>query len=165
MPTRLPYIMKLHQSKPGNLDGKPYRFAIILSRFNDNLGDELFKNTTEALLNNGVFTKNIEVFRVPGALEIPVTAAILAEKKRYNAIIALGVVIKGETPHFEYVSQQCYSGLMDVALQYKVPVIFGVLTVKNKGQAQKRTAKNKLNKGEEYAESAIEMAMLLDQKR
>lgn len=153
--------MKKFQSKPANLNGKPYKFAIILSRFNDHLGNELFENTRKALLSHGTIVKNIKVFRVPGALEIPLIAEVLAEKKRYDAIIALGVVIKGATPHFEHVSEQCYRGLMDTSLCCQIPIIFGVLTVNNEKQAKERTSAKQQNKGKEYAGSAIEMAMLM----
>ena len=153
--------MKISESTPIKLNGKPFRFAIILSRFNDKLGLELLKNTKETLMANGVKEKRIEIFRVPGALEIPIAANLLAQKHRYNVIIALGVVIKGATPHFQHVSQQCYRGLMDVSLYSDTHVIFGVLTVNNEKQAKERFAKKGLNKGKEYAEAAIEMAMLV----
>ncbi len=153
--------MKISENNPINLNGKPFRFAIILARFNDKLGLELLKNTKETLIANSVKEKRIEIFRVPGALEIPIAASLLAQKHRYHAIIALGVVIKGATPHFQHVSQQCYRGLMDVSLCSDTPVIFGVLTVNNEKQAKERVAKKGLNKGKEYAEAAIEMATLL----
>ncbi len=158
--------MKIYKSKPSNLNGKNFRIAVILSRFNDHLGNELFQNTLETLLRNGVSLKNIALFRVPGALEIPFTANILAQQNQYDAIITLGLVIKGDTPHFDYVCDQTYRGLMDVSLQTGTPVIFGVLTVITEKQAADRTAKLCMTKGKEFAEAALEMAHLAnDQKK
>jgi 6,7-dimethyl-8-ribityllumazine synthase len=154
--------MKSSKSTPKKLNGKAYKFAIILSRYNDDIGKELLKNTQENLLKNGVKEKNIDLFRVPGALEIPITANALALKDKYDAIICLGVVIKGETPHFDLVANECYRGLMDISLCSDTPIIFGVLAANNVKQAKDRAAKGKLNKGKEYAEGAIEMAMLLE---
>lgn len=153
--------MKISSSKKEKLNGRPFRFAIILSRFNDKLGNALYENTRVKLIEHGVKEKHVELFRVPGALEMPVVASLLAQKRRYNGIIALGVVIKGKTPHWKLVSEQCYRGLMDTSLFYSTPITFGVLTVENVKQAQERIAKNKFDKGSEYAETAIEMAMLL----
>ena len=153
--------MKLSGSKSATLNGKKYRYGIILSRYNDHLGSELLKNTHANLLKNGAKEKNIEIFRVPGALEIPVTANLLALQDKYDVIIALGVVVKGETPHFDLVARECYRGLMDISLCSDTPIIFGVLTVNNEKQAKDRVSKAKLNKGKEYAETAIEMATLI----
>lgn len=153
--------MKTSKSTSTTLNGKPFKFAIILSRYNDDIGSELLKNTHETLIKHGTKPKNIDLFRVPGALEIPVIANALALKDKYDAIIALGVIIKGETPHFDLVARECYRGLMDISLCSDTPVIFGVLTTNNLKQAKDRSAKSKMNKGMEFAESAIEMAALL----
>ena len=153
--------MKTSKSTPEKLNGKPFKFAVILSRYNDDIGNELLKNTRDTLMTHGTKEKNIELFRAPGALEIPVIANTLALKDKYDAIIALGVVIRGETPHFDLVSRECYRGLMDISLCCDTPIVFGVLTVNNIRQAKDRAAKNRLNKGKEYAEAAIEMAGLL----
>lgn len=153
--------MKSSKSAPQKLNGKPYKFAIILSRYNDDIGKELLKNTQETLLKLGTKEKSIDLFRVPGALEIPVTANALALKNKYDAIICLGVIIRGETPHFDLVANECYRGLMDISLCSDTPIIFGVLTANNVKQAKDRAAKSKLNKGKEYGEAAVEMAMLL----
>lgn len=153
--------MKISKSNAEKLNGKPYKFAIILSRYNDSIGNELLKNTMETLLNNGAKEKNIDLFRVPGALEIPVTANALALKDKYDALICLGVVIKGDTPHFDLVAQESYRGLMDISLCSDTPIIFGILTVNTLKQAKDRAAKSKMNKGKEFAEAAIEMATLL----
>ncbi len=153
--------MKSSKSIPEKLNGKPYKFAVILGRYNDDIGNELLKNTHETLIKNGAKERNINLFRVPGALEIPVTANALALKDKYDAIICLGVVIKGDTPHFDLVARECYRGLMDISLCSDTPVIFGVLTTNNLKQAKERASKSKMNKGKEFAEAAIEMAMLL----
>ena len=153
--------MKTSQSTVTDLNGKPFKFGIILSRYNDNMGTELLKNTTETLLQLGTKEKNIELFRVPGALEIPITANLLVLEKKYDAIIALGIIIRGETPHFELVSRECYRGLMDISLCGDTPIIFGVLTVNNPKQAINRVSKNKMNKGREFARAAVEMAKLI----
>ncbi len=153
--------MKTSKSMPEKLNGKSFKFAIILSRYNDNIGNELLKNTRETLVKHGVKEKNMDLYRVPGALEIPVTANVLALKDRYDVIICLGVVIRGDTPHFDLVANECYRGLMDISLCSDTPIIFGILTTNNLKQAKERVAKGKMNKGKEYAESAIEMAMLL----
>lgn len=153
--------MKTSKSSPEKLNGKSCKFAVILSRYNDDIGNELLKNTMETLLAHGTKEKNIELYRVPGALEIPVTANALALKDKYDAIITLGVVIKGDTPHFDLVAGECYRGLMDISLCSDTPIIFGVLTVHTVKQAKERAAKSRMNKGKEFAEAALEMAALL----
>jgi 6,7-dimethyl-8-ribityllumazine synthase len=150
--------MKTSSSKPSALNGKYLRIAIILARYNDSIGSELLKNTHDTLVEHGVGESNIKVLRVPGALELPLAALIIAKEKIYDAIIALGVVIKGETAHFEHVCEQSLRGLMDVGLETETPVVFGVITAMNEAQARERANKDKLNKGREYAETAIEMA-------
>ena len=150
--------MKTSQSQPANLNGKGLRIAIILARYNDGIGSELLKNTHETLIGHGVKESDIKVLRVPGALELPLAAKLAAGTGKFDAIIALGVVIKGETPHFEHVCRESLHGLMNVGLKTEVPVVFGVITALNVAQAQERAEKGKLNKGREYAETAIEMA-------
>jgi len=150
--------MKTSTSKPATINGKGLRIAIILARYNDAIGGELLKNTHATLIEHGVGESNIKVLRVPGALELPLAAKIVAKEKNYDAIIALGVVIKGETAHFEHVCEQSLRGLMDVGLQTETPVIFGVITALTEAQAHDRADSDKLNKGREYAKTAIEMA-------
>jgi 6,7-dimethyl-8-ribityllumazine synthase len=150
--------MKPPSSKPTTLNGKGLRMAIILARYNDSIGEELLKNTHATLIEHGVEESDIKTLRVPGALELPLAAQIAAKEKNYDAIIALGVVIKGETAHFEHVCEQSLRGLMDIGLQTETPVIFGVITAFTEAQARDRADADKLNKGREYAETAIEMA-------
>lgn len=151
--------MKFKSSRP-QFKGENVHIAIVLTRFNDEIGNKLYKNTVEALLSHHVDQKYIHTFRVPGALETPFAAQLLAEKHLYDAIIVLGAVIRGDTYHFELVCNESYRGLMDVSLKYNVPIIFGILTVNNLQQAMERVEKNGLNKGQEFAEAALEMAQL-----
>ncbi len=151
--------MKISHSSAPDLSGKNLRIAIVLCRYNDHIGEELFRNTEKELLASGVRKNNITLVRVPGALEAPLAVQFLAEKKQFHGIITLGAVIKGATAHFEHVCTETYRGLMDVSLRTRTPVIFGILTVQNERQALERASEKKLNKGKEYAEAAIEMAM------
>lgn len=145
--------MKLNKStqKIDKSTNKKLKIAIILPRFNDTLGTILLKNTTEELDNLGV--KNVKIYRVPGTLELPFASLKIALSKKFHAIIALGIVIRGETKHFELVTQTAYQGLMEVVLDEDTPIIFGVLAVENEKQAKAR-----LNKGKEFAQAAVEMA-------
>ena len=149
--------MKIIEGKL-SISGK--KFAIVFSRFNEFVGDGLLKAANECLLKHGVSEENIEVIKVPGAFEIPVTADRLASQKKYDAIICLGVVIRGATAHFEYVSSACSSGIAQVALKYSLPVIFGVLTTDTIEQAIERAGSKAGNKGWDSALTAIEMADL-----
>ena len=143
-----------------DLDGSELRIAIVISRFNDDVTRRLLRGAREALHKHGVAEEEIDVFWVPGSLELPVTALALAEKGEHDAIVALGAVIRGETFHFEIVATQAAQGLMQVQLDTGVPVAFGVLTTDDKDQALARSGP-KNNKGAEAAEAAIEMANLL----
>jgi 6,7-dimethyl-8-ribityllumazine synthase len=153
--------MKLKSSTPSTGGDKSYlRIALILPHFNDSLGNILLENTQKTLIQNGVAEKNIKIFRVPGSLELPLTAKLLAKRGIYDTIIALGVVIKGDTPHFEHVCTESHRGLMNVGLETGIPVIIGVITALTEQQAEDRVQENKLNKGKDFALSAIEMAIL-----
>ncbi len=153
--------MKLTSSEPCTDGDKKYlRIAIILPHFNDSLGQILCDNTQKTLIKNGVGKNNIQLFRVPGALELPLTAKLLAKRETFDVIIALGIVIKGETPHFEHVCCESHRGLMDAGLETGIPVIFGVITALNEKQAEERVEEKGLNKGRDFALSAIEMAFL-----
>ena len=144
----------------GKLNGTGKKFAIILSTFNEFIGDGLLKGATDALLKHGVPESGIEIFKVPGAFEIPVTAEKLAAKKKFDAIICLGVIIRGATPHFEYVASVASNGISQISLKYSVPVIFGVLTTDTIEQAIERAGTKAGNKGWDSALAAIEMADL-----
>lgn len=144
----------------GQLVAGNEKFCIILSRFNDFIGSKLLSGAIDELKRHGVSDDNIEVVRVPGAFEIPVAAQKLAKTGKYNAIIALGAVIKGATAHFDYVSAEVAKGIAQVSLQTEIPVIFGVLTTDNIEQAIERAGTKAGNKGADAAKSAIEMANL-----
>ena len=157
--------MKISGSKTRTLNkdlsASDYKFAIILSRFNESIGKRLLDGAIDCLKKHGCKDKNIDIINVPGAYEIPLAADKAAEKKKYNSIICLGAVIKGETPHFEYISSAVSSGVLQVGLKHGLPVIFGVLTTANLKQAKERSGEKTGNKGWEAALAAIEMADLV----
>ena len=144
----------------GKLNSTDKKFAIVFSRFNEFVGEGLLKASIECLVKHNVSEENIEVIKVPGAFEIPVTADKLASQNKYDVIICLGVIIKGATSHFEYVSSACSNGIAQVALKYSIPVIFGVLTTENIEQAIERAGTKAGNKGWDATLTAIEMADL-----
>lgn len=150
--------MKVYE---GQLVAGDEKFCIILARFNDFIGSKLLEGAIDELKRHGVKADNIDVVRVPGAFEIPVIAQKVAKSGKYNAIITLGAVIKGSTPHFDYVSAEVSKGVASVSLQTGVPVIFGVLTTDNIEQAIERAGTKAGNKGADAAKSAIEMANLI----
>jgi 6,7-dimethyl-8-ribityllumazine synthase len=137
-----------------------YRFAIVVSRFNEEITEGLLTGARAALASAQVRTDDITLIRVPGAFEIPATVRRLAETKRFDAIICLGCVIKGDTMHFEYIASAVSQGIMDVGTATGIPVAFGVLTTLTDEQAAIRAADGPDNKGREAALAAIEMATL-----
>ncbi len=153
------------KSFEGDLIARGLRFGIALARFNSFIGERLLEGALDALLRHGAETGNIEVVRVPGAYELPLVLKHMAESRKYDALIALGCVIRGETPHFEYVAGACTKGLRQVMMQHGVPVAFGVLTTDSLEQAIERAGAKAGNKGVDAALSAIEMANLLKQLR
>jgi len=149
------------KSYAGDLVVNGAKFGIVLGRFNSFIGEKLLEGAIDTILRHGGKEKDIEVARVPGAVEIPLMAQRMAASKKYDAIIALGVVIRGGTPHFDYVAGECAKGLGTVALQQDLPVAFGVLTVDSIEQAIERAGTKAGNKGAEAAVSVIEMVNLL----
>jgi 6,7-dimethyl-8-ribityllumazine synthase len=147
----------------GKLEAKGLQFAIIVSRFNDFICDRLLGGALDALLRSGAKESDIQVIKVPGSWEIPLIAKKLAEQKKCDAIICLGAVIRGSTPHFEYVSAEVSKGIATVALEQSVPITFGVLTTDSLEQAIERAGSKAGNKGFEAARAAIEMANLMTQ--
>jgi 6,7-dimethyl-8-ribityllumazine synthase len=133
------------------------KVGIICSRFNEFVVNALLDGAKRGLTKHGVKEKNVEVFWVPGAYEIPVMARLMALSRNYDALITLGAVIRGETAHFDYVAGPCADGIMQVQLETLVPIGFGVLTVENVEQAAARSRPDDTNKGFEAAEVAIEM--------
>ena len=137
------------------------RFVIVASRFNEFIVEGLIRGAIETLQRHGASEKQIEVIRVPGAFEMPLTVKSLLAARRHDAVIALGAVIRGATPHFQYVAGECVGGLARVALETGVPIAFGVLTTDSVEQAVERAGGKNGNKGAEAAVTAIEMANLL----
>jgi 6,7-dimethyl-8-ribityllumazine synthase len=144
----------------GKLIGTGKKIAIVFSRFNEFVGEGLLKAANDCLLKHGVNENNIDVIKVPGAFEIAVTADRLASKKKYDAIICLGVIIRGATPHFEYVASATSNGISQVSQKYSLPIIFGVLTTDTIEQAIERAGTKAGNKGWDSALTAIEMSDL-----
>jgi 6,7-dimethyl-8-ribityllumazine synthase len=149
----------------GELSARGMRFGIIVGRFNAFIGERLLEAAVAVLTRQGAEPAQIEVVHVPGAYEMPLAAQAMAASKKYDAIIALGAVIRGETPHFDYVAGVCAKGLAQVALDLDLPVAFGVLTVDNVQQAIERAGGKAGNKGTEAAMAAVEMANLLKKLR
>ena len=145
----------------GDLLARDLKFVIVAARFNDFIVDSLVRGALDALKRHGASEQNIALVRVPGAFELPLAARKLAQSKRYQAIIALGAVIKGATPHFDYVCGECASGLSKVGQETGVPVSFGVLTTDTIEQAIERAGTKAGNKGADAALVALEMANLL----
>lgn len=139
------------------------RFAIVASRFNSFIVQHLVEGAVDALLRHQVLEQHIEIIYVPGAFEIPLAVQRVAAKRQYDAIIAIGAVIRGSTPHFDFVAGECVKGIAQVSLAHDVPVAFGVLTVDTIEQAIERAGTKAGNKGAEAATSAIEMVALLRQ--
>ena len=137
------------------------RFGVVVGRFNSFVVESLLAGAIDTLKRHGAKEKDIEIVRVPGAFEIPLAAKRMAATKRFDAVIALGAVIRGGTPHFEYVAGECTKGLASVMMEYDIPVAFGVLTVDTIDQAIERAGTKAGNKGAEAALSALEMANLV----
>ncbi len=144
----------------GRLSAEGFRFAIIVSRFNDFISSRLVEGAMDALKRHGADEEQIAVVKVPGAFEIPLVAKKLAESDRFDALICLGAVIRGGTPHFDYVAAEVSKGIASVSLESKIPVTFGVLTTDNLEQAIERAGSKSGNKGYEAAVAAMELANL-----
>jgi 6,7-dimethyl-8-ribityllumazine synthase len=147
----------------GNLSAAGLKFAIVVARFNSFVTDRLLAGALDALHRSGGSESDVEVFRVPGAWEMPVVVRAIAEQKRHHGIICLGAVIRGDTPHFDYVAGPAASGLAHIASETGIPVAFGVLTTNTVEQAVDRAGAKGGNKGFDAAMTAIEMADLLRQ--
>ncbi|HEX3397183.1 MAG TPA: 6,7-dimethyl-8-ribityllumazine synthase [Steroidobacteraceae bacterium] len=145
----------------GELLARDLRFAIVAARFNDFVVEALIRGALDALKRHGVAEKQIELVRVPGAFDIPIVARKLALSHRYEALIALGCVIRGQTPHFDYVAGECAGGIARIALETGVPIAFGVLTTDTAEQAMDRAGGKAGNKGADASLVALEMANLL----
>jgi len=154
--------MLMAKTYQGLMDGKGKRFALVISRFNELITGKLLGGAQDFLLRHGVSEADVDQAWVPGAFEIPLVARKLAQSGRYDAIVCLGCLIRGGTPHFEYISAQCSRGVMKVAEDTGVPIAFGVLTCDTLDQALERAGSKAGNKGAEAASAALETATLLD---
>ena len=152
-----------HRTIQGQLNSSGMRFAIVASRFNDFVTSRLLGGALDALERTGTAEADITVVRVPGSFEIPLAAKKLVQTKKYDAVICLGTLIRGETPHFDYISSEVTKGIGSVSLESGIPVAFGVLTVDSVEQAVDRAGMKSGNKGFEAALSAVEMVSLLKQ--
>lgn len=147
----------------GRISAEGFRFAILVSRFNDFISSKLVEGAMDALKRHGGNEDQVSLIKVPGAFEIPLAAKKLAESGKFNAIICLGAVIRGSTPHFDYVAAEVSKGIAQVSLESKVPVTFGVLTTDNLEQAIERAGSKSGNKGWDAAVAAMEMVNLFKQ--
>ena len=145
-----------------DLQARGRRFAVVVSRFNEPVTSRLLEGALAAFRRHGVADEDVEVARTPGAFEIPLVAQRLARSQRFDAVVCLGAVIRGETPHFEYVAGQCARGVQTVGLETGVPCIFGVLTTDSLEQALERAGGSHGNKGWDASVAAMEMAALLE---
>ncbi len=153
--------MSTLQTYEGHFNAQGMRFCIVASRFNSFIVDQLEAGAIDALLRHGAVKENIHIAKTPGAYELPLAVQKVAASKRYDAIIAVGAVIRGATPHFDYVAGECVKGISSISLKYEIPVSFGVLTVDTIEQAIERAGTKAGNKGAEAALSAVEMVNLL----
>lgn len=144
----------------GNMESGGLKIGIVISRFNKMITERLLSGALDTLERHGILQDDITVVRVPGSFEIPVAAQRLAQTGKFDAIVCLGAVIRGETPHFNYISSQVSRGIGEVALKYDLPVTFGVITADTVEQAVNRSGTKQGNKGAEAAISAVEMANL-----
>ncbi len=154
-------MMQQYKTYEGDMTIREGRIAIVVARFNSFVVESLLSGALDTLKRHGLAEKNVQIVRVPGAFEMPLAAKRIAASKQYDAIIAIGAVIRGGTPHFEYVAGECTKGLSAVSMEYDIPVSFGVLTVDSIEQAIERSGTKAGNKGAEAAMSAIEMINLL----
>ena len=150
--------MKTHE---GELQAKGLKIAVIVSRFNDFITNKLLDGALDALVRHGASEQNIDVIKVPGAFEIPLVAKIVAGKKNYDALICLGTIIRGATPHFDYVAAEASKGIATASMETGTPIAFGVITSDTIEQAVERAGSKSGNKGWDAAMVAIEMAQLL----
>jgi 6,7-dimethyl-8-ribityllumazine synthase len=148
------------ETHQGTLNAKDFRFAIVASRWNDSLVSRLIEGALDALAELSADAKSIEVFRVPGAFEIPLCALKAAETGKFDAVICLGVIIRGQTPHFEYIATEVARGISEAGMKTGVPLLFGVITAENVDQAIDRAGVKLGNKGFEAATAAVELVNL-----
>ena len=153
------YMPKFHEAK---LIAEGKKFALVVSRFNDFITEKLLSGALDALVRSGAADEDLEVIKVPGAFEIPLVAKKMANTKRFDAVICLGAVIRGSTPHFDYISAEVSKGVAMVGMESEIPVIFGVITTDTIEQAIERAGTKAGNKGWSAAIDAVEMANLFE---
>lgn len=151
-------MAKIHE---GNLKGDRHRFGVVVSKFNDKVTEKLLEGALAALKEHAVRDEDVKIAKVPGAFEIPLMAKRLAQSGTVHAVICLGAVIRGETPHFEYISQAVSQGITQVMLETGVPISFGVLTTDTVQQAMQRADRKRYDRGGDAAKTALEMVGLL----
>jgi 6,7-dimethyl-8-ribityllumazine synthase len=154
-----------HRVIEGNLDAKGLKFAIVVTRFNSFVTERLLGGAMDALTRTGCAAEDIEVVKAPGSWEAPLVAAELARQKRHDAVVVLGALIRGDTPHFDYIAAEATKGLGQIAIETGVPVAYGVLTTNTLEQAIDRAGAKSGNKGFDAAMSAVEMANLMRKLR
>ena len=144
----------------GHLVDSTHKFAIVVARFNSFITDKLVEGALDTIERHGGNKQNVDVFKVPGCFEVPMAAQKLASKFKYDAIICLGALIRGETPHFDYIASECTKGIAAIALQAQIPVTYGIITANTVDQAVNRAGVKVGNKGADAALAAIEMVDL-----
>ncbi|OGI25048.1 MAG: 6,7-dimethyl-8-ribityllumazine synthase [Candidatus Moranbacteria bacterium RBG_13_45_13] len=149
-------MLNANKGKSKKIDGSKMKIGVVVSQFNSNITEPMLKGALETLQENKVKKENIRTVWVPGSFEIPLACQRLAKSKKYDALVAIGCVIKGETDHYYYICNEASRGVMDVMLEYDIPIGFGVLTTQNLKQAQVRS-RGKENKGREAAEAVLAM--------
>jgi len=147
----------------GNLNAAGKKFAIIVSRFNELITQRLLDGAQDRLIRSGVKKENFDIVWAPGSFEIPLIARKLVQTKKYDAIICLGAIIKGDTPHFDYIASESAKGIAQVSLESGIPIEFGIITAETAEQAMERAGIKRGNKGAQAAEAAIEMVNILEQ--
>ena len=149
--------MKSLKTKDISVKAKQGLYGIVFTSWNAFIVQDLLKETKKELISQGVDEANIYLKEVPGAFELPLATQFIAEKEGISSVISLGAIIRGDTPHFDFISSSCLEGLQDVALKTRIPVVCGVLTTNTIEQAEERSDPNKLNKGKEFALTALNM--------
>jgi 6,7-dimethyl-8-ribityllumazine synthase len=144
----------------GQLISKGFKYGLVVSRFNNFITEKLLDGAMDALSRSGAVDNEIDVFKVPGAFEIPLTVKRIAQKKKYDAIICLGSIIRGETPHFDYIASEVSKGIAMLNLDFAIPITFGIITADNTDQAIERAGNKMGNKGFQAAQSAVELLNL-----
>jgi 6,7-dimethyl-8-ribityllumazine synthase len=144
----------------GQLISKEFKYALIVSRYNHFITEKLLEGAVDALTRSGAKNEEMDVYKVPGAFEIPLVAKRVASKKKYDAVICLGSVIRGETPHFDYIANEVSKGIAVLSLEFAIPISYGIITADNTEQAIERAGNKMGNKGFQAAQSAIELLNL-----